>query len=530
MSETGAAGSPIAGSPIAGSPIVDVAIVGAGPVGQVLAILLARRGLSVTIVDRFAEPYSLPRAAHFDHEVARILQACGIGDEIADITEPANRYEWRNGDGVTLLRLGGDGHSDSAWPGALMFHQPSLESLLLDRFDDLPTIDLRRGVEIVDLVQADDHVTLTTETGDSITSRWVVGCDGANSTVRRLTGAPVHDLGYFFDWLIVDVILHEPRVFDPINLQVCDPARPTTAVSGGPGRRRWEFMRLPDESVDDLTADGRVWELLAPWDVHPGNATVERSTVYTFNARHVERWRSGRVLLAGDAAHLMPPFAGQGMCSGIRDAANLAWKLDLVTSGRAPDTLLDLYERERLPGVRAMIDLSVELGRVICVPDAAEAAARDAAMAPLVGDEPIGMSSPPGPAGGIIDPSAPLAGRLAPQSRVGDRRFDDVHGLGWRLLTIDESTGFDHVVDQAALEAFTVIGGSVHGLGDDGSDSDGTARRWFDRHGVRWALQRPDAVLYGAAVDAAGAAALLDRLRGDLANPERTLTTQGAHS
>ena len=510
-------------STAAPSDIADVAIVGAGPVGQVLAILLGQSGRRVVIVDRFAEPYALPRAAHFDHEVARILQACGIGDGIPGITEPANRYEWRNGEGVTLLRLGGDGHSDSAWPGALMFHQPSLEALLLARMDELATVDLRRGVDITGLVDDGDRVTLTSAGGDTIRARWVVGCDGANSTIRRLIDAPVHDLGYFFDWLIVDVLLHEPRVFDPVNLQVCDPARPTTAVSGGPGRRRWEFMRLPDETIDDLTADGRVWDLLAPWDVRPDNATVERSTVYTFNARHVERWRSGRVLLAGDAAHLMPPFAGQGMCSGIRDAANLAWKLDLVHTGRAPESLLDVYQLERLPGVSAMIDLSVQLGRVICVPDPAEAAARDAAMAPLVGDEPIAMSSPPGPAAGIVHPSAPTAGRLAPQSWVGERRFDDVHGLGWRLLTVDDPAGLDTVVAPGVLDWFASIGGAVHGLGDDTNDSDGTARRWFAHHGVAWALQRPDIVLYGASVDADGAADLLDHLRHDLADPTRTI-------
>lgn len=510
-------------STAAPSDIADVAIVGAGPVGQVLAILLGQSGRRVVIVDRFAEPYALPRAAHFDHEVARILQACGVGDGLPDITEPANRYEWRNGDGVTLLRLGGDGHSDSAWPGALMFHQPSLEALLLARIDDLPTVELRRGVEVTDLVEHDDSVELATADGDTIAGRWVVGCDGANSSIRRLIDAPVHDLGYFFDWLIVDVLMHEPRVFDPVNLQVCDPARPTTAVSGGPGRRRWEFMRLPDETIDDLTADGRVWDLLAPWDVRPDNARVERSTVYTFNARHVERWRSGRVLLAGDAAHLMPPFAGQGMCSGVRDAANLAWKLDLVHTGRAPESLLHVYQLERLPGVSAMIDLSVQLGRVICVPDPAEAAARDAAMAPLVGDEPIAMSSPPGPAAGIVHPSAPTAGRLAPQSWVGERRFDDVHGLGWRLLTVDDPAGLDAVIAPGVLDWFASIGGAVHGLGDDVNDSDGTARRWFAHHGVAWALQRPDIVLYGAAVDAAGAADLFDHLRHDLADPTRTI-------
>jgi flavoprotein hydroxylase len=171
------------------------------------------------------------------------------------------------------------------------------------------------------------------------------------------------------------VVLTGPRVFDPLNLQICDPARPTTVVSGGPGRRRWEFMRLPDESRDRLDDEATAWELLAAWDVTPANATLERHAGYTFNARYAERWRTGAVFLAGDAAHEMPPFAGQGLCAGVRDAANLAWKLDLVLRDRADEGVLDTYPTERVPDVRTVIDFSIELGQVICVADPVEAAA-----------------------------------------------------------------------------------------------------------------------------------------------------------
>ncbi len=239
---------------------------------------------------------------------------------------------------------------------------------------------MRRGVRCVDLDDGSDGVTLTVETDgggrrDTVRARFVVGCDGANSTVRDLVDVGVTDLGFFYDWLIVDLVLHEPRVFDPINVQICEPSRPTTMVSGGPGRRRWEFMRLPHETVDELDDEAKAWQLLEPWDVTAENATLERHAVYRFQARWADRWRTGNVLLAGDAAHQMPPFAGQGMCSGLRDAANLAWKLDLVLNGTAPVELFDAYELERSENVRAVIDFSMALGKVICITDPDEAAA-----------------------------------------------------------------------------------------------------------------------------------------------------------
>ena len=487
----------------------EVAIVGYGPVGSSLAILLAQLGRTVTVLERWPDPYPFPRAVHFDHEVGRILQACGIGDELRTMSEPADIYEWRNAAGTTLLRFGQSGNGPSGWPASSMFNQPTIEQLL-DRRAGECGVDVRRGVEVTSIEQQGDHVVATGADGTTVSGRYVIGCDGANSTVRALTGLPVTDLGFFYDWLIVDVILAEPRVFDPINLQICDPARPTTAVSGGPGRRRWEFMRLPHESLEELNDEARAWELLAAWNVHPGNANLERHAVYTFNARYSERWRAERAFLAGDAAHLMPPFAGQGMCSGLRDAVNLAWKLDFVLADVAGDALLDSYQAERLPSARAAIDFSMELGRVICVPDPAEAAARDEAMAAGVGDEPAPAPGLPALTAGFIHPTAPHAGAQLVQGKDGSRPFDEVHGNGWRLVVLGSDV---ECIGRNERNWFESIGGRIVAL----ADPDPLFIRWFSEHETACALQRPDFYLYGTAPTAKMATTLLADLRHDLA-------------
>ncbi len=506
----------------------DIVIVGYGPVGAALAILLAQAGHRVVVLERWLAPFPLPRAVHFDHEAGRILQSCGIGSDLRDISEPAEVYEWRNAAGTTLLRFGRIGTGTSGWPESSMFNQPALEALLDRRAADLSGIDVRRGVEVVDVEQSGSGVVVsgTMAGGRSVEVRspYAIGCDGANSTIRRLLELPVTDLGFLYDWLIVDVVLDQPRVFDPLNLQVCDPARPTTAVSGGPGRRRWEFMRLPDETIADLDSEATAWTLLAPWDVTPDNARLERHAVYTFNARYAECWRTGRVLLAGDAAHQMPPFAGQGMCSGLRDAANLAWKLDLVLTGRAADSLLDTYPVERIPDAKGAIEFSMALGRVICVPDFAEAAVRDAAMSSAVGNE---LAPAPDLAPilvGLMHHSTPHAGGCSPQPMVGHNGirvlFDDAVGAGWRLTTCDVTQ-----LDGELVAWFESIGGrtiSLSGL-DAITDVDGAYAEWFSTHNTSWTLQRPDFRLYGTADNAADAEGLLRHLRDQLPSP----TNQG---
>jgi 2-polyprenyl-6-methoxyphenol hydroxylase-like FAD-dependent oxidoreductase len=490
----------------------DVAVVGAGPSGLVLAVLLAQRGRSVIVLEQWATPYVLPRAVHFDDEVGRLLQSCGIGDEVRAVSEPAEVYEWRNAAGTTLLRFGRIGTAASGWPFSSMFCQPELEAVIEARAASLPTLEIRRGVTVESVEQHDDGVIVGCGSDAAVSARYVVGCDGANSTVRELLDIGVDDRGFFYDWLIVDMILDEPRVFDPINLQICDPNRPTTAVSGGPGRRRWEFMRLPEETREDLGREDTAWKLLETWDVHSGNAHIERHAVYTFQARIADRWQDRRVFLAGDAAHLMPPFAGQGMCSGIRDAANLAWKLDLVLAGTATPELLATYEEERRPGAVAALDMSIELGKVICVPDAAEAAARDEAMAAAVTGEVSEVPGQPALVAGLVDAGSPLAGEMFPQANIGGRWFDDVHGAGWRLVTVDPAAG---ELDPGLVEWFASIGGAVVQVGDTSPD----LTAWFRERDGRWAMQRPDFHIYGTAVDGTAAAGLLEHLRRRLSAP-----------
>ncbi|MFH8802116.1 bifunctional 3-(3-hydroxy-phenyl)propionate/3-hydroxycinnamic acid hydroxylase [Streptomyces sp. NPDC017936] len=522
------------------TPMHDVAIVGFGPVGQMLALLLGRQGYDVIALERWPDPYPLPRAAHFDHEVFRIFQAAGVGEEVRAVTDPVpDHYEWRNAAGEPLVRIDWSGNGPSGWPTANFFSQPQLEAVLAGAAENQATVTVRRGCEVVDLQPGGESVRLTIggADGGEVRARYVIGADGANSFVRSTMATSVTDLGFFYDWLVVDTLPHDQAEWSPKNWQLCDPERPTTIVSGGPGRRRWEFMRLPHENVEELRTPEAAWRLLEPWGRTPENTTIERHTVYTFQARWVDRWREGRLILAGDAAHQMPPFAGQGMCSGLRDAINLAWKLDLVLDGRADPALLDTYTSERSEHVQHAIGMSMALGQVICVLDPEAAASRDARMIATGADPRHALPPTPPPVlgDGILQRApdgtrAPDVGHLTPQYEVTHQGrtalLDDLTGGGFTVLT-DGTAPLD-ALDATDRDFLAGIGAALVPLYTDSAppggylDAPGGYLPHLREHGHVAAVVRPDFYLFGAAMDGPGLRELVGQLREQLQRPAAT--------
>jgi 3-(3-hydroxy-phenyl)propionate hydroxylase len=412
----------------------DVAIVGCGPVGVTLAGLLARRGLRAVAFDKDIELFPLPRAVHFDQEILRIVQELGCADEVFAhvLTNPG--MDFLSADRQVLLSMRPEGPTPSGWPPSMLFHQPRLESILRASATALGA-ELQLGTEVVRVSDRGDHVELELGGGRTISAACAVGCDGARSMVRKQLGLAMDDLEFEEPWLVVDLILAAGVPMpSPLALQVCDPRRPCTLVPMPAPRFRFEFMLLPGEDPATINTAAQTRQFLSAW-MDPDDAEVERSAVYTFHGLIATTWRAGRVVLAGDAAHQTPPFLGQGMCSGIRDAANLAWKLERIVGHGAPLELLDTYQAEREPQVRWIIGAAVGFGRVICTTDVHAAAERDTGMLAerAAGRGTIGalsmMDLGPGPLVG------PGGGTAVIQPLVGGQRLDDAIGPRFAVLT-----------------------------------------------------------------------------------------------
>jgi 3-(3-hydroxy-phenyl)propionate hydroxylase len=472
----------------------DLAVVGYGPVGVAAAALAAGRGLSVVAFERERDVYHMPRAAHFDGEIMRVWQEIGAADAILPCTAPGAGMHFVNADGVKLFGVDADEQQGpQGWARHYMFYQPDLERALRARASELGVV-ARLGCEVESIEQADGHATLVVRdlaSGErrSVRARYVFGCDGGRSLSRGAIGAELEDLRFDQPWLVVDTVLRRDAELPRMAVQYCDPRRPVTFVPMAGMRRRWEFMLMPGETAAAMERPERVRELLAPW-VGGEDVELVRAVVYTFHALIVHPWRRGRVFLLGDAAHQMPPFLGQGMCSGIRDAANLVWKLDLVLRGIAGDALLDSYEAERSPHVRMIINTCVAAGDVIQTTDPEVAALRDRQ---LLGDHapPIQRDELPPLTAGLLHEGggAPGAGKLVPQPRCeGGVRLDERLGRGFAVVTGDDPARHMSAASRAFWErlgARLVVTRVLDA--------------WLAEHGGSAVVVRPDRYAYGVA-------------------------------
>jgi len=344
----------------------DVAIVGAGPVGSLLAVLLQDFGMSSVLVERDLQPYQLPRAIVMDEEIQRVFHQHGMGAWIARTTTPLKGADFVSPTGDRILGIDIPSVGPLGLAPVVCHYQPDLDAFVQAEAERRGSTILRGRTAATLDDSSDDHVLLTLDNGDTVSSRWLVGCDGASSWTRKKLGLPLEDLKFDQQWLVVDVELHDvatPPLPDVLQ-QVCDPLRPATYVPGHARYRRWEFQIQPDDDLDVVTTESGIWSLLNGW-VTPADARLVRSAVYRFHAVVAPSMQRGNVFLAGDSAHQMPPFLGQGLNSGTRDAVNLAWKLALVHRGQAAERLLDTYTVERVPHVRSTVEHAADMGRLI---------------------------------------------------------------------------------------------------------------------------------------------------------------------
>jgi len=491
------------------TPRYDVAIVGFGPSGAVAAGLLGARGIRTFVCDRTHDVYDKPRAIALDHEITRLFQNMGVAQQIKPYLEPFTDSVFYGVDGQVIKRMSTVAEPfPLAHTPSVVFTQPPVERILRAHAASFPSVTIALGQQLINLSQDESGVTLELQDDQghpsTVQARYLIGCDGASSTVRTLAGITLEDLGFDEPWLVVDVLVNEQGLskLPATSVQYCHPERPTTMVIG-PGRhRRWEISINPGDDPEQVATPEGTWKLLAPW-LSPADGELWRQASYRFHALVAKDWRKENVFIAGDAAHQQPPFLGQGMCQGVRDVNNLCWKLDAVLKGTAPDSLLDSYTSERKGHVTALTTRIKAIGKIIGERDVDKARARDAHLL----DECGGVVKPvprqdvqPALQDGLLSAMPhPKRGTIFPQpwllTATGERRrMDDTVGAGWRVVLAPNAS---QEMRQRASTS-NGIGARVIQLGTpEMMEADGLLAKWFVETKTAAAIVRPDHYVYG---------------------------------
>ncbi len=513
----------------------DIAIVGLGPVGALAAILFAEAGLTVAAIERDEEVYRLPRAVNLDGELIRALQRVGRGQAVQDLMQavrPGDRAGFANSKREWLFGQPFRDFGSNGWQPTNMFDQPELETYLRQQALEHERVHAFIGYEAGSVENQEDQVVVHyaspgSSSVETLSARYAVACDGASSGTRKAFGIGWKDLGYDHQWLVVDVTVREGHTLNNDTVQVCDPDRIVTYVCTKDPYRRWEFKMNPGETADDMLDEEMIFSLIDPWTPR-GTYEIRRAAVYQFHAATADRWRQGRVFIAGDAAHQTPPFLGQGMNAGMRDVVNLAWKLPLVIGGTSEDALLDTYFAERNAHAHDLVDWAVSIGRLMDHMAEEERCARDGLPVP---GAPEGLQSagygqgreqPPIREGAVVLEQVSdtgSTGYLFNQPIVRDShdaqfRLDELLGAGFAVVTRKGNPALSDrsrvVLDQLGARIVSLEGLElVRGHFD----------RLFDEHDA--AIVRPDRLVFGHTTDECTLDQLIQTLAEKLALIER---------
>lgn len=464
----------------------DVAVVGLGPVGAMLCNLLAVSGLDVVAFDREPATLQLPRAVGIDGEMMRMVQTVGLADKLLPFLKVFRGAQYLDAEGnVVSTRPGITGPGPQGWPNRFNVHQPELEEVLRGGLAASPHVDFRPGHEVLAVRDGEETATVQArnlETGADVEvrARFVVGCDGGRSLVRRSADIELEDFGLNQPWIVADFRINETADLPGINTHFADPRQPVIYIHVVRDLRRFEFRPLPDEDLAAAVEPDALWTRASRW-IHPGQAELLRAAVYTHRSLVAREWRKGRLLLAGDAAHQTPPFLGQGLCTGLRDVASLAWRLGAIIHRGAPLELLDSYESERSEHARFFIKTATQLGSVLTAPS------RDSldALNGRVGRE--GQGKPPRLGPGLYCEEQ-VGGLLAPQPRLaGGALLDDV--VGYRSVVVATAT---------LMQAMPPALAELLGQADIALvEATGEAEGWLADLSCQAVLVRPDRYYFG---------------------------------